>query len=64
MIDHIDKSRKALGLGPTKYPVPYEGKQDLSLRGHSSGSHEPAAVATGPQPVCPTPPGSPADPGE
>ena len=58
MIDHIDEKRKALGLGPTMYPVPYEGKQDVSLRSGSSGAHEPVAALTGPQLVCPGSPGS------
>jgi carbon-monoxide dehydrogenase catalytic subunit len=60
MIDHIDQKRKDLGLGPTMYPVPYEGKQDVSTRrSGSAGSREPELMASGaPQPVCPGGPGS------
>jgi carbon-monoxide dehydrogenase catalytic subunit len=58
MIDHIDEKRKALGLGPTMYPVPYEGKQDVSARGKSSGAHEPAAFASRPTQTCPAGPGA------
>ena len=59
MIDHIDRKRKDLGLGPTMYPVPYEGQQDLSLRhSGSAGYDEPVAAGSGPQPVCPGSPGS------
>jgi len=59
MIDHIDRKRKALGLGPTKYPVPYEGQQDVSARSSgSSRAYEPAAVGTGTKQVCPGSPGA------
>jgi len=60
MIDHIDRKRKDLGLGPTMYPVPYEGKQDVGARSSmSSGSREPVLAGAGrPQPVCPAGPGS------
>lgn len=60
MIDHIDKKRKNLGLGPTMYPVPYEGKQDVNARHTvSSGSRQPVAVGIGPpQHTCPGGPGS------
>lgn len=60
MIDHIDQKRKDLGLGPTMYPVPYEGKQDVSARSAtSSGSREPALASVGgPRLVCPGGPGS------
>ena len=51
--------RKGLGLGPTMYPVPYEGQQDLSLRSSgSSGAREPVAAASGPSVTCPGGPGS------
>jgi hypothetical protein len=60
MIDHIDQKRKDLGLGPTMYPVPYEGKQDVSARhGVPSGSRELLlAGGGGPPQVCPGGPGS------
>jgi carbon-monoxide dehydrogenase catalytic subunit len=59
MIDHIDQKRKALGLGPTMYPVPYEGKQDVSARrGGSSGAGEAVGAGEAPPPVCPGGPGS------
>ena len=58
MIDHIDRKRKSLGLGPTMYPVPYEGQQDVSLRGGSFGAREPVAAGAGAQPTCPGGPGS------
>ena len=59
MIDHIDQKRKDLGLGPTMYPVPYEGKQDVSSRsGSSAGSHEPTAAQRGPSLTCPSGPGT------
>jgi len=58
MIDHMDQKRKALGLGPTMYPVPYEGKQDVTLRSGSSGSREPVAAGAGSQFTCPGAPGS------
>jgi len=59
MIDHMDRKRKALGLGPTMYAVPYEGEQDVSMRrSGSSGAHEPVAVGASPQLTCPGGPGS------
>ncbi len=58
MIDHIDEKRNALGLGPTMYPVPYDGNQDVSARGKSSGSHEPAAATARPTQTCPAGPGA------
>ncbi len=59
MIDHMDEKRKALGLGPTMYPVPYEGTQDVSLRrSGSSGSREPVEAGAGSQFTCPGSPGS------
>ncbi len=59
MIDHMDQQRKDLGLGPTMYPVPYEGNQDLSLRsGGASGGHEPAEAGKGTQFTCPGAPGA------
>ena len=60
MIDHIDKKRKDLGLGPTMYPVPYEGNQDVNAR-HcvSSGFREFVVAGSGmPQQTCPGGPGS------
>jgi len=59
MIDHMDEKRKALGLGPTMYPVPYEGAQDVSMRrSGSSGAHEPVEAGAGSQFTCPGAPGS------
>jgi carbon-monoxide dehydrogenase catalytic subunit len=57
MIDHIDEKRKALGLGPTMYPVPYEGKQEATSRGPSGASHERASAAR-PVQTCPGPAGA------
>ena len=59
MIDHMDQKRKDLGLGPTMYPVPYEGKQDVSMRrSGSAGSREPVTADAGPNFTCPGGPGS------
>ncbi len=59
MIDHMDRKRKDLGLGPTMYAVPYEGKQDVSSRrGGSSGASEPVEAGAGSQFTCPGGPGS------
>ena len=59
MIDHIDQKRKDLGLGPTMYAVPYEGKQDVSARrGGAGGCSEPVNAQSGAPPICPGSPGS------
>ena len=59
MIDHIDQKRKDLGLGPTMYPVPYDGNQDVSLRRSASAGHqEPEAEPSGSAAVCPGGPGT------
>ncbi len=58
MIDHIDQKRKELGLGPTRYPVPYEGNQDVSSRGSFSAAHEPVATSANLSQTCPGSPGS------
>ncbi len=58
MIDHMDRQRKNLGLGPTMYPVPYEGQQDVSLRSTASRSSEPVEAGAGPQLSCPAGPGT------
>ena len=59
MIDHMDQKRKDLGIGPTMYPVPYDGNQDVSSRrGGSSGASEPAEAGTGSPQTCPGGPGS------
>ena len=59
MMDHIDQKRKELGLGPTMYPVPYEGQQDVSLRrGRSAGGSDEVTVGGGSPLVCPGGPGS------
>ena len=59
MIDHIDEKRKALGLGPTMYPVPYEGNQDVSARRASgAGFQETVEAGSSPAPTCPGGPGA------
>jgi carbon-monoxide dehydrogenase catalytic subunit len=59
MIDHIDEKRKALGLGPTMYPVPYEGNQDVSARrAGGAGFQETVEAGSAPAPTCPGGPGA------
>ncbi|HYW81034.1 MAG TPA: hypothetical protein VE890_15745, partial [Thermoguttaceae bacterium] len=60
MIDHMDQKRKDLGLGPTMYPVPYEGNQDVSMRrgGSTGAASEPVEAGAGAQLTCPGGPGS------
>jgi len=59
MIDHMDRKRKDLGIGPTMYPVPYDGQQDVSARrGGASRASEPVDAASGSPQTCPGGPGA------